>query len=250
MSSSLRRGVAAAFFAFPLFALTACGAGHNAETGNVRPDNASAQVEDIKVQSVNIIVPEEGGPVGISASLFNSGTEDQTLEAVGLPGSGTAFELLPAENETRVVVPAGGSVALGGEGNAEAVIADPVAADVRLGNAQHLVFLLSETGEVSLSARVVPATGAFAYYQDWAPRPVEPELPELPELPGVPDENAGTPEDGEDGEEPGDGAAGDTPDNEQRNDEQDAGDGTPPDAGDPENAEDPEDTADGVPAQD
>lgn len=200
MSSSLRRGVAAAFFAFPLFALTACGAGHDAETNNVRPDNASAQVDDIKVQSVNVILPEGEDRAGLSARVFNGGTEDQTLEAIGLADSGQRLELTPAEGETTVTVPAGGSVALGGEGNATAVVTDAEAAEVRLGNAQRLVFLLSETGEVSLSARVVPASGAFAYYEAWAPPPAE----EAPVEDGA-EEEAGRPE-GEEATEGGEDA--------------------------------------------
>ncbi|MDT0267567.1 DUF461 domain-containing protein [Streptomyces sp. DSM 44915] len=205
MSSRLRRGVAAAFFAFPLFALTACGAGFDAETGNVRPDNASAQVDDIKVQSVNLILPEGGDRAGLSARIINNGTEDQTLEAIGLGGPGQQLELTPAEGETRVTVPAGGSVALGGAGNATAVIDDATAADVRLGNAQHLVFLLSEAGEVGLSARVVPATGAYAYYADWAPEPAEEEIvEEAPADGGTEGDAAGE----ENAEEPGAGTEG------------------------------------------
>ncbi|GAA3848417.1 DUF461 domain-containing protein [Streptomyces sedi] len=205
MSSSLRRGVAAAFFAFPLFAATACGAGVDAETNNVRPDNASAHVDDIKVQSVNVILPEGEDRAGLSARLINNGTEDQTLEAVGLGDSGQRLELTPAEGETSVTVPAGGSVALGGEGNATAVVVDTEAAEVRLGNAQQLVFLLSETGEIDLSARVVPASGAFVYYEAWAPPPAE-EVP-VEEEPGAED---GTEDaDGTEGTEGAEGVEGD-----------------------------------------
>ncbi|SOD64762.1 hypothetical protein SAMN06297387_11969 [Streptomyces zhaozhouensis] len=203
MSSSLRRGVAAAFFAFPLFAATACGAGVDAETNNVRPDNASAHVDDIKVQSVNVILPEGEDRAGLSARLINNGTEDQTLEAIGLGDSGQRLELTPAEGETSVTVPAGGSVALGGEGNATAVVADTEAAEVRLGNAQQLVFLLSETGEIDLSARVVPASGAFAYYEAWAP-PAE-EIP-VEEEPGTEDGTEGA--EGTEDEEGAEGTEG------------------------------------------
>ncbi|MGK5533233.1 DUF461 domain-containing protein [Streptomyces sp. URMC 129] len=169
MSSSLRRGSAAAFFAFSIAALTACGAGNGAETGKVKPDNAAAQVDDIKIQNVNVILPESGdGPGAISARLFNEGTEDQTLESIALPGSGGRVELIPAEGEDAVVVPAGGSVGLGsGDGDAAAYLEDPADTDVALGNAQHVVFTLSETGEIGLHARVVPDTGI--YQGEWGP---------------------------------------------------------------------------------
>ncbi|KAB8167027.1 DUF461 domain-containing protein [Streptomyces sp. 3MP-14] len=233
MSSSLRRGVAAAFFAFPLFALTACAAGHDAETNNVRPDNASAQVDEIKVQSVNVILPEGEDRAGLSARLINNGTEDQTLRAVALADSGQQLELLPAEGETSVTVPAGGSVALGGEGNATAVLTDPEGAEVRLGNAQRLVFVLSETGEVSLSARVVPASGAFAYYEAWAPPPAEEEPVE--EAPAEEETPADEGTEGAAGDEGADGAAEPGQDAEADTDQ-----------GTDENVEDPEAPADGA----
>jgi hypothetical protein len=196
--------VAAAFFALSIAGLTACGAGTDAETGRIRPDNASAQEEDIKVQNVNVILPDgTDGPGAISARLFNEGTEDQVLEAIGLADSDDPVELIPAEGESRVIVPAGGSVALGGEGNAAAYIADPAGAGVALGDAQGLVFLLSDTGEVSLSARVVTDSEAFAYYDGWGatPTPQEPEEPEDTTSPA--DEEQ--PGDGTGEEPPGDG---------------------------------------------
>ncbi|WP_063784074.1 hypothetical protein [Streptomyces sp. SBT349] len=193
MSSSLRRGVAAAFFAFSLATLTACGAGHGAETGKTRPDNASAQVDEIKVQNVNVVLPEGNeGPGGISARLFNDGAEDQTLEAVALPDAGQQAELIPAEGGGPIVVPARGSIALGGEGNVSAFLEDPAAGDVVLGNAQRVVFLLSETGEISLSARVVEDDEAFGHFADWGPSaPPEPEPSEDPADEGT-DETDGT----------------------------------------------------------
>ncbi|UCM88776.1 DUF461 domain-containing protein [Streptomyces marincola] len=213
MSSSLRRGVAAAFFAFSAVGATACGAGVNAETGQVNPDNASAAVDDIDVQNVNLVLPEgPEGPGGISARLFNSGSQDQTLDAVVLTDGGAPLELVPAEGESSLVVPARGSLALGGEGNAAALLSDPAAADVALGNAQGLSFVLSEAGEITLSARVVGDTNGFEYYEDWGPTPTAPEEPGAPAAPGGPDEEAPggpgtTPEDG--GEEPQNGTGED-----------------------------------------
>jgi hypothetical protein len=181
--------VAAAFTGFSIAALTACGAGADAGTSQIKPDNAYAHVDDILVQNVNVVLPEDSpdGPATVVARLFNEGAEDQTLESITLPGSDERVELRPAEGESRVVVPAGGSVALGGEGNPEAVIEDPAAADVALGNAQRLVFTLSDTGEVELHARVVPDSGEYAYYEDWGPTPsASPE--ETSPAPGEPEE--------------------------------------------------------------
>lgn len=242
MSSSLRRGVAAAVFASSTALLaTACGAGHDAATNGVRPVNAASQVDDIKVQNVNVVLPEDGdGLAGITARLFNDGTEEQVLDSVVLPDGGEV-ELTPPEGEEAIVLPPRGSVALGGEGNAGAVIPDAEAAEILLGNAQQVVFHLSDSGAIDVHARVVPTSGGYAHYADWAPEPA-PEEPgeDEAEAGEVPGNDEGAP--GQDGpeleepgfEEPGEGEPG----FEEPGLEGDAGDGT--DAGG-EAAEDPAD---------
>ncbi len=199
--------------AFPITALAACGAGHNAATDEVRPDNAYAQVEDIKVQNVSVILPEDAdGMAGITARLFNNGSEDQTLEAIRLPGTGETVELTSAEGESGVVVPAGGDLALGGEGNASAVIQDATAGGIMLGNAQHLVFDLSETGGITLYARVVGDTGDFEHYADWGPTPTaEPTETETPDA-ETPDADSTDESTGEATGEETDGATGEETD--------------------------------------
>ncbi|GAA2356705.1 DUF461 domain-containing protein [Streptomyces carpaticus] len=205
MSSSLRRGAVAAVFAFSTaVALSACGAGLEAETQQIKPDNASAHVDDIKVQNVNVILPDgPEGPAGVSARVFNEGTQPQVLESITLPGSDVVVELTPAEGESEVVVPARGSVALGGEGNASAFIADPAAAQIALGNAQEIVFLLSDTGAIELAATVVPAEANWAYYADWGPTP--PALP-ADEEPGADADADADQQDGEQADDAADGA--------------------------------------------
>ncbi|CAL9449893.1 hypothetical protein SUDANB171_02405 [Streptomyces sp. enrichment culture] len=209
MSSSLRRGAVAAVFAFStVVALSACGAGFEAETQKIKPDNAAAQVDAIKVQNVNVILPDgTDGPAGISARIFNESTTEQVLESITLPGSGVVVELTPAGNESQVVVPARGSVALGGEGNASAFIADPAAAQIALGNAQQLVFLLSDTGAIELAATVVPASENWTYYADWGPTPPAIPSDEEGEAEGDADEGA---TDGTEGDAADAGAEGDT----------------------------------------
>ncbi|MGP4110236.1 DUF461 domain-containing protein [Streptomyces sp. 4N509B] len=208
MSSSLRRGISAATVALSLAALVACGAGADAETNEVEPDQAWAQVEDIKVQNVTVVVTEEGqGLAGINARLFNDGARDQTLEAINLPGTGQRVELTSSDGGGTLVVPAGGELAIGGEGNASAVIADPAAGDIRLGNAQRLVFDLSETGGIGLRARVVGTTGEFEHFADWVPAQPEPE-PTLPEETENETPGEGTDEGAAEGTEGTEGAEG------------------------------------------
>ncbi|MFI8203695.1 DUF461 domain-containing protein [Streptomyces sp. NPDC085937] len=203
MSSSLRRGaLAAAAIAFSITALSACAAGNNAQTLQIQPDNAATTVGDIQVQNATVITQpdlESTGPAVVSATLFNSGDKDQTLESVTVPGTGKTAELTPAEGGD-LVVPAGGRLILGGEGNASAVLPSSREA-VRDGNAQKITFTFSETGEVSLQALVFPAEH---FFESWGPS----QAPAAGASPSA--ENSGEPADGATGEAEGDTDGGET----------------------------------------
>ncbi|MXM67559.1 copper chaperone PCu(A)C [Streptomyces sp. HUCO-GS316] len=175
MSSSLRRGaLAASAIAFSIAPLSACAAGSNAQTLEVKPDNAATTVGDIKIQNAVVITQPDAastGPAVVSATLFNTGTSDQTLDAISVEGDGSA-EITPAEGKGKLTIPAGGYVVLGGKGNASAALADP-GEEVADGNAQKVTFTFSRTGDVSLQAFVVPAE---SYFSTWGPT----------EIPGTP----------------------------------------------------------------
>ncbi|MDX2530186.1 copper chaperone PCu(A)C [Streptomyces europaeiscabiei] len=188
MSSSLRRGgLAAAAIAFSIASLAACAAGNNAQTLEVKPDNAATSVGDIKIQNAIVVTQpstETEGPAVVSATVFNGATTDQTLDSITVDGAGTA-ELTPAKGEGKggkVVIPAGGYVVLGGENNASAVLTDVTDA-VKDGNAQRVTFNFSETGEVGLRAFVVPAEH---YFEKWGPS----DIPEAPAASASPSESA------------------------------------------------------------
>ncbi|NUS29228.1 MAG: DUF461 domain-containing protein [Streptomyces sp.] len=175
MSSSLRRGaLAAAAIAFSIASLAACGAGTDAQTLEIKPDNAATTVGDIKVQNAVVITQpdqESTGPAVISATLFNNGTSAQTLDTIAVDGGGTAA-LSPAKGKGKLTIPAGGSLVLGGKGNATAVLENSSEA-VQDGNAQKVTFSFSKTGDVSLKAFVVPAQ---SYFEKWGPT----EMPSAP----------------------------------------------------------------------
>ncbi|MGW5135200.1 DUF461 domain-containing protein [Streptomyces sp. NPDC004135] len=177
MSSSLRRGaLAAAAIAFSVASLAACGAGHNAQTLEIKPDNAATSVGDIKIQNAIVITQpdlESTGPAAISATFFNEGSTAQTLESITLPGTGKTAELKPAKGGS-LTIPAGGSLILGGKDNATAMLPSSREA-VQDGNAQKVTFTFSKTGDVSLRAFVVPAEH---YFKEWGPT-------EVPAAPGA-----------------------------------------------------------------
>jgi copper(I)-binding protein len=175
VSSSLRRGALAAAIAFSIASLAACGAGSDAQTQEVKPDNAATSVGDIKVQNALVITQPDTtstGPAVISATLFNTGTKPQTLDTVSVDGAGTAT-LTPAKGKGKLVVPAGGSIVLGGKGNASAALSSP-GDTVKDGNAQKVTFTFSTTGEVGLRAFVVPAEN---YFTKWGPSEIPTAAP-------------------------------------------------------------------------
>ena len=178
MSSSLRRGaLAASALAFSIATLSACAAGSDAQTLEVKPDNAAKTVGDIKVQNALVITQpdlESTGPAAVSATLFNNGTTAQTLDAITVSGVGKSAEITPAKGKGKLTIPAGGYVVLGGAGNASAVLPSSREA-VQDGNAQKVTFTFSETGDVSLRAFVVPAKH---YFTEWGPS-------DVPEVPGA-----------------------------------------------------------------
>ncbi len=197
MSRSLRRGaLAATAIVFSIASLAACGAGNDAQSLQIRPDNAEAAVDDIKIQNAAVVTqPEPGaeGPAVVTATLFNNGARAETLESIKLPGASGEVKLKPAKGTGPVSVPAGGSLVLGGEGNASAVIENGREA-AEDGGVQPVVFELSETGAVELQALVFPATH---YFKDFGPS----ELPKPPVTTasptgtptGSPDETAAAP---------------------------------------------------------
>ncbi|MFI9065348.1 DUF461 domain-containing protein [Streptomyces sp. NPDC053429] len=167
MSRSLRRGaLAATAIVFSIASLSACAAGNDAQTLEIKPDNAAVTKGNIKIQNALVITQstkEKKGPAAVSATVFNSGDTPQTLDGITLAGGKTKVTLKPAEGSGKITVPAGGSVVLGGKGNASAVVEGGREA-VQDGNVQEVVFQLSSTGDVKLDAYVVPGAGMYAAF--------------------------------------------------------------------------------------
>ncbi|UNO40471.1 DUF461 domain-containing protein [Streptomyces sp. MST-110588] len=191
MSRSLRRGVlAATVLTLSIASLSACAAGNEAQTLQVKPDNAQVTSGDIKIQNASVVTQPDAdakGPAVVTATLFNSGANDQTLRSIKVVGTDKEAKLSSATGSGPITVPAGGSIVIGGKGNASAVLTDARGV-VKEGAAQRLSFDLSAAGEVKLRALVVPAKG---YFKDFGPS----ELP-TPSGPATPSNTAspsGTP---------------------------------------------------------
>ncbi|MGW5328918.1 DUF461 domain-containing protein [Streptomyces sp. NPDC004014] len=171
MSSSLRRGaLGAAAIAFSVASLAACGSGNDAQTLQVKPDNAATSVGSIKVQNATVITQPDltsTGPAVVSATIFNTGKTAETLQSIAVPGTGKTATLHPAKGQS-LTIPPMGSLILGGKDNASAVLQSSREA-VRDGNAQKITFTFDKTGDVSLRAFVVPAT---SFFSGWGPSEV------------------------------------------------------------------------------
>ncbi|MCX4906651.1 DUF461 domain-containing protein [Streptomyces sp. NBC_00878] len=216
MSSSLRRGaLAAAAIAFSVASLAACGAGNKAQTLEIKPDNAATSVGDIKIQNAVVVTQpelESTGPAVVSATLFNEGGTAQTLDSITVEGISEPAELKPAKGSGALTIPAGGSVIIGGKGNASAVLESSREA-FKDGDAQPVTFAFSKTGDVTLDAFVVPAE---SYFSEWGPTevptPTEPSPSESATgsatgLPSGSPSGTATGEAGAAGSEPSDTAA-------------------------------------------
>ncbi|MFE6163833.1 DUF461 domain-containing protein [Streptomyces sp. NPDC056486] len=183
MSRSLRRGaIAATAIAFSLASLAACGAGNNAQTHEIKPDNAATAVGDIKIQNAMVITQPDlksTGPAVVAATVFNNGRTDQTLDEITVTGTGKKAKITPGKDDKTskkggpLTIPAGGSVVIGGKDNASAVLPSSREA-VKDGNAQPVVFAFSKTGDVKMQTFVVPAE---SYFKKWGPS----EVPEAPD---------------------------------------------------------------------
>ncbi|MEU9065124.1 DUF461 domain-containing protein [Streptomyces sp. NPDC048430] len=215
MSRSLRHGAfAATALVFSIAALSACSAGNDAQTLQVRPDNAATAVDSIKIQNLNIITqpePDAEGPAVIAGTLFNDGPKREVVETIALPGTNATVALKPAKGKGPLVVPAGGRLIIGGKNNASAVIENGRQAGAN-GSVQNVAFTFSETGEVSLGAAIVPATSFFEGFGPSALPSAKPTpsdsasgTPGAPETPG---EQSGSPSgEATDTAPPADGAA-------------------------------------------
>ncbi|HEV7628150.1 MAG TPA: DUF461 domain-containing protein [Streptomyces sp.] len=165
MSSSIRRGtLAATALALAVATLSACAAGRDAQTLEIKPDNAATSIGHVKIQNVNIVTASASGASAVTARIFNDSRQDETLKSVTVKGAGARVKLSPAQGEKAMTVPAGGSLALGGKGNASAVLLEAGSGAVKDGNAQQVSFDLSRTGTVSLRATVVPTHGDYKKY--------------------------------------------------------------------------------------
>jgi copper(I)-binding protein len=171
---------------FSPFALSACSAGQVTQTADQQRDKvgAMAEVGDIALRQLAVVAPEDGEyPAGedapLQVAIVNTGTEDDTLTGITGEGFGDVeissdeVSATPSEQPAgtgagstddsgttagsgELVIPAGATVFIGGEGDSAITLTDLDEA-LTSGRGLDLTFTFENAGEVS---SVVPVAAA------------------------------------------------------------------------------------------
>ncbi|MGW6918300.1 DUF461 domain-containing protein [Kitasatospora sp. NPDC054939] len=167
MSRSLRRGSIAALAALAIAPLSSCAAGNTPETLQIKPDNVSATLSPTVLLNNIVVVTgkdsagEHTGPASVVVNIANSGAEPVELQSITVgTGSTAAFTDNKGAAVASIVVPPGGSVAIGGAGNATALVPS---ASVQVGGYVPTAFAF-KNGKVEAQAAVSPNKGLYAGY--------------------------------------------------------------------------------------
>lgn len=177
-----RRLAAAAgvLLAVPLAA--GCAAGFDATTSQVKPDAASGQVGDVKVDNVWVVVDQNTGNAEIVGTVTNTGSATDTL--TGVTATSTPAKIAGTEANTAstgitvgadsVSVPAGESVGFGNSGSPELELAN---ASFKPGLLSQVTFTFAQAGSVTVTAEIQTNTGLFTEYDPNAGIPTTPPPP-------------------------------------------------------------------------
>jgi len=142
------------------FLASACAAGGNAATLQVKPDHAAGQTGSMLAQNVVVVVDPATGAAQLTGTIINSGTDADQLTAVNINGTPVALSYplsigsksalnLGADKGVKLVLPA-------------AKGAKPV---VQAGANSDVNLTFSANGALKLAAAVESNTGVYAAYQ-------------------------------------------------------------------------------------
>ncbi|GAA2137443.1 hypothetical protein GCM10009760_17970 [Kitasatospora kazusensis] len=173
MSRSLRRGAIAALVLAAIVPLSACAAGNTPDTLEVKPDNASTSIGNtLKLNNIVVVTPADSvalasGPANLSVNISNSSSAPEALQSVTV-GQGATASFTDAKGAavTEIVIPAGGSVLLGGEGQPAAHLSSVA---LTVGGFTPTTFSFGNAGKVTTQAQVTPAKGQYAAFGPAAP---------------------------------------------------------------------------------
>ncbi|MEU3568926.1 DUF461 domain-containing protein [Kitasatospora sp. NPDC036755] len=196
MSRSLRRGSIAAIAAIAIASLSSCAAGNTPDTLQIKPDNAAATLgTNLRLNNI-VVVTAEGasgdhtGPANVVVNIANTATTPAELQSVTVGGAAATFADAAGAPLSEIVVPAGGSVVIGGQGNPSATAAS---ATVHVGGFAPTVFTFKDGQKVEAQAAVSPDSGEHGrgLYQGFGPTPSPTATPAKTATPGATAPSAG-----------------------------------------------------------
>ncbi|MET8545311.1 DUF461 domain-containing protein [Kitasatospora sp. NPDC004799] len=196
MSRSLRRGSIAALAAIAIASLSSCAAGNTPDTLQIKPDNAAATLgTNLRLNNIVVVTGEHAsgdhtGPANVVVNIGNSANTPAELQSVTVGGAAATFADAAGAPLSSIVVPAGGSVAIGGQGNPSATLAS---ATVHVGGFAPTVFTFKDGQKVEAQAGVSPDSGEHGrgLYKGFGPTPSPTATPAKTATPGAPAPTAG-----------------------------------------------------------
>lgn len=176
MSRSLRRGSIAAIAAIAIASLSSCAAGNTPDTLQIKPDNAAATLgTNIRLNNIVVVTGEHAsgdhtGPANVVVNIANTADTPAELQSVTVGGAAATFADAAGAPLSSIVVPAGGAVAIGGQGNPDATVAS---ATVHVGGFAPTVFTFKDGQKVEAQAAVSPDSGEHGrgLYKGYGPTP-------------------------------------------------------------------------------
>ncbi|MFJ6385579.1 DUF461 domain-containing protein [Kitasatospora sp. NPDC092039] len=190
MSRSLRRGSIAAIAAIAIASLSSCAAGNTPDTLQIKPDNAAATLgTNIRLNNI-VVVTEEGaagdhtGAANVVVNIANSADTATELQSVTVGGAAATFKDAAGAPLSSIVVPAGGSVVIGGQDNPSAYVAS---ATVHVGGFVPTVFTFKDGQKVETQAGVSPDSGEHGrgLYKGFGPTSSPTATPSKSATPGA-----------------------------------------------------------------
>ncbi|MFD8701573.1 DUF461 domain-containing protein [Kitasatospora sp. NPDC059648] len=167
MSRSLRRGSIAAIAAIAIASLSSCAAGTTPDTLQIKPDNAAATLgTNLRLNNIVLVtgVGTSGdytGPANVVVNISNTASTPAELQSITVGNAAATFADAAGAPQSSIIVPAGGSVILGGQGNPSAAVS---AAAVHIGGFATTTFAFKDGQKVETQAAVSPDAGLYTGY--------------------------------------------------------------------------------------
>ncbi|MDH6135363.1 copper(I)-binding protein [Kitasatospora sp. MAA4] len=173
MSRSLRRGGSAALvLALAAISLSACADGPSPDTAKVKPDTPATSIgNDLKLNNIVVVTGAmqasgQPGPANVTVNISNTGSAPETLQSLTVANGTATFADAKGATIPGIVIPAGGAVLVGGDGQPTAQLSSVT---LNVGGFAPADFAFDKAGKVDVQAQVNSAAGAYASFGPASP---------------------------------------------------------------------------------